>query len=150
MAIWQYKFYVIPNSNQNIIKTKQFGKDIDNCFDDSIFWNGKEISIEFFKKVDEILTMTKSWSKDLIIYGNLETNCLEILCVNNFIKSVSLRIDFSNEYQSILIKLLSFLKLKDLILLDENLEELPLNYLSIKTIINNSQQFKKYHDLSNL
>lgn len=67
----------------------------------------------------------------------------------NRITSVSLRIDFRNDYNKILYHLLSFFKAKDYTLLDENLQPIKtINNESLEVIIKQSVQYEKYNRLA--
>ena len=67
----------------------------------------------------------------------------------NRITSVSLRIDFRNDYNKILYQLLSFFKAKDYTLLDENLQPIKtINNESLEVIIKQSVQYEKYNRLA--
>jgi hypothetical protein len=145
MAIWQYTFLVIPNDYlQETLNSER----IEDEFDDSKFWENSKITSDFFSSVGSILKKTDSWSKNIICYGNIESNCFEIFCKNNFVISVSFRIDFTSEYRLLLNELIEFLILKGLSVLDETLDIVPLNYEMFKSIIENSIQVEKYNKLS--
>ena len=67
----------------------------------------------------------------------------------NRITSVSLRIDFRNDYNKILYHLLSIFKAKDYTLLDEKLQPIKtINNESLEVIIKQSVQYKKYNRLA--
>ena len=67
----------------------------------------------------------------------------------NRITSVSLRIDFRNDYNKILYQLLSFFKAKDYTLLDENLQPIKtINNESLEVIMKQSVQYEKYNRLA--
>ncbi|MEM6316223.1 MAG: hypothetical protein AAF960_01055 [Bacteroidota bacterium] len=148
MAIWQYKFYVFPKENyadyaENFKKLWH-----SEYFDEGILWKTNKVEIDFFDEVNNLLKKGKSWSKDLIIYGKVESDCFEILCENGYVISVSFRINYTNNYDYLLSSLIDFFIQNGLILLDEQLELLPLNFLSIKSVIENAPQVEKYRILS--
>jgi len=111
MALWQYQFTIIPN--QYILK------DISNEEFEYELWEHANIHKEDFMQVNSFLPKTKSWSEYLDIYGNTDSNCLEVFFDREErVTSVSLRIDFRSDYNKILYQLLSFFKAKDYTLLD--------------------------------
>ena len=145
MALWQYQFTIIPN--QYILK------DISNeGFEDQLFWEYANIHKEDFMQVNSFLPKTKSWSEYLDIYGNFDSNCLEVFFDReNRVTSVSLRIDFRSDYNKILYQLLSILDEKDYTLLDEKLQPVSLiNNKCLEVIIKQSTQYEKYNKLAYL
>ena len=149
MALWQYMFHVLPKEAvQNTSTDFNFIND-EEGFDDAPFWENLQIECSFFENISKILPRGKSWSEMRILYGNQESNCFEVLFENNMVVSVSFRIDFTSKYELILNELIEFFILNGLIILDENLNILPLNIEIIEGVIKNSPQFKKYDELSN-
>ncbi|AVM49696.1 hypothetical protein [Capnocytophaga sp. oral taxon 878] len=145
MALWQYTFTIIPQ--QYILK------DISNeGFEDQLFWEYANIHKEDFMQVNSFLPKTKSWSEYLDIYGNIDSNCLEVFFDReNRVTSVSLRIDFRSDYNKILYQLLSILDEKDYTLLDEKLQPVSLiNNKCLEVIIKQSTQYEKYNKLAYL
>jgi hypothetical protein len=149
MALWQYTFIVLPRKSiETFPPGFSFTKDEDG-FDDAPFWVEQSIKCDFFKDIDSILPIGKSWSKDINLYGNQESNCFEVLFENGLVLSVSFRIDFTSHYDDVLNALIEFCIFKGLLILDENLKITPLNFEVIKHLIENSPQVKKYKTLSN-
>lgn len=148
MALWQYTFLVLPKESTNeIVPDLVFSKD-GELFDDSSYWKYAEIKPEIFKPINDILPLGKSWSKDLVLYGDSESNCFEVFLNGEFIESVSFRIDFKTNYETILDKLLHFLMQNDMIVLDEDLKVMRLNEYDFKTTIEYSEQYVKYSKMS--
>jgi len=88
-------------------------------------------------------------SNDLLIFGNLESNCFEIYSENNLVQSVSFRINFTINYETILNQIVGFCILKGLMILDESLNIVPLNVEIVKSVILNAPQVKRYNQLLN-
>lgn len=146
MALWQYTFHVLPGESVALSPLLNFKEDQDG-FDDEPFWRYSRLERSFFYKIDNILPKRKSWSSEIDLYGNPESNCFEVLFEENYVSSVSFRIDFTNNYEKVLIDLIEFCILHSLIILNEELEVAPLNFELIKKIIENSSQVKKYNKL---
>lgn len=121
--------------------------DENGLLEDDVYWAIFPTSVSLFQGVEKILPRSKSWSKDLQLFGSEESNCLEVYRKNGYIASVSLRVDFTSDYEAFLRAITEFIYLKELLLLDESNNVLAANYLSIRTMIENSQQFKKYEEL---
>lgn len=87
----------------------------DGFFEDDICWMKNPISPLFFRDIINIMSEGKPWSKNLLVYGDLESNCFEILSINNIVQSVSFRIDFTSQDETVLSKIIEFCILKGLI-----------------------------------
>lgn len=148
MAIWQYTFQVLPKESINTLTNDSFFNSADEGFDDELLWKQYPLKKGFFNKINSILKKTKSWSSDIDLYGNQESNCFEVLSDSegNAI-SVSFRIDFTSNYEFILSHVIEFCGLNGLLILDEGLNIVPWNYEQVKNIIKNSPQVKKYNEL---
>ena len=146
MAIWQYTFYILPKVGIDILAPNRQFKN-EGGFDDEYFWKLNPINRVFFEAINMILPKNKSWSDKIDLYGNQESNCLEILIENEDVISASFRIDFTSDYEPILNGILEFLIHNGLIIIDESLEEVLLNFETVKEVIHNSPQFKRYKEL---
>lgn len=148
MALWQYSFYVLPKEGLiTLEETFKFDKR-DELFDDALFWREHHIKPTFFDKVGDIIIKNKSWSEDIELYGAEESNCFEVLSENGVVVSVSFRIDFTSDYENILSRLIEFFIFNSLVIADENLNILPLNFEAVKSVIESSPQVVKYNILS--
>jgi hypothetical protein len=149
MALWQYTFQILPQKSFSTLKRDLNLFDENNLFDDEPYWKYESINKSYFEGVEQLLMKGKSWSQEINLYGSEKSNCLEIFfdTQTSNIKSVSLRIDFTSEFELVLRGIIDFCIYKDLIILDEKLQITPLNYESISSIINNSPQFKRYKEL---
>lgn len=145
MAIWQYTFHVLHQDNNNALNRSK------ELFDDELFWKQHPFKRTFFEKIDSILKKNKSWSDAIDLYGNLESNCFEIIFdpSSDNVLSVSFRIDFRSDYKNILTNIIKFCSENKLIVLDENLHNIDLKYERINNIIQVSAAHKKYCDLLN-
>ncbi|MGE0567640.1 MAG: hypothetical protein AB7O73_06800 [Bacteroidia bacterium] len=145
MAIWQYTFYVLPKEAvTDITPSLVFLKD-DDGFDDSPYWKYVAVEPSFFEPVKEFLPLGNSWSKDLILYGDVDSNCLEVfLEESKLVESVSIRIDFRSNYEALLDKLLLFLMKNNMMVLGEDLNPVKLNEYDFNMKIKGSEQYSKY------
>lgn len=147
MALWQVGFFVLPN--ESLGPGDKFELSDEHSFDDAPFWRSEKVNPNFFDPINRILPRAKSWGDYLILYGNENSNRFEVVFENCIVESVSFRIDFTSNYESVLSELIEFFILNGLIVLDESLNLLPLNFEAIKSGIENSHQVKKYRELSN-
>ena len=144
MALWQIDFFVLPKSNIEEVKLgfQEYG------FDDAPFWENVCMPKLFFDPISSILPIGKSWRKSIIMYGTENSNRMEIFGITDIVESVSLRIDFTIKYESILSQLIEFFILNGLMVLDQELNLVPLNLESFKAVIENAPQVRKYRLLA--
>ncbi|MFN8337538.1 MAG: hypothetical protein U0T36_00805 [Saprospiraceae bacterium] len=149
MALWQYTFQILPKRSFSVLKDDIQIFDENNLFDDEPYWKFEPINKNYFEGLERLLMKGKSWSKEIYLFGSEESNCLEVLfdLQTDNVKSVSLRIDFTSEFETVLRGVIDFCIYNELIILDEKLQIVPLNYESVSHIINNSSQFKRYNEL---
>jgi hypothetical protein len=147
MSIIQYTFQVLTKESfeAGINDIKSFMPD--NYFNEEAFWIYKKVNKSFFEEMGFLLKKSKSWSPKIDLYGDQESNCLEVLFdwENFVVKSVSLRIDFTTKYEPLLRCIIDFFILKGLVVLDEQLNFVPLNYETIKRVIEEAPQLKRYN-----
>jgi len=148
MALWQYTFQVLTKESYDSLY-KDIGFPIeDDCFDDEPYWQYKPINRSLFAGIELILSKNKSWSSKTDLYGDEESNCFEVLFdEQNIVLSVSFRIDFTSDYENTLKRIIDFCILNDLVILDENLNTVPLKFEVAKYIIENAIQVGMYNKL---
>ena len=151
MALWQYTFQVLPGESFSVLKDNKPFSFEDDLFDDELYWKFTPINKNHFDEIGRILNKNKSWSEKVDLYGNLETNCLELFynTQTHEVESVSFRIDFTSDFEMILKELVEFFILQGFIILDESFQLVPLNYEIVRSVIGNSQQLKIYSELKN-
>lgn len=134
MAIWQYRFIILPEEN---ICVENFLSETDEkgFFDDSYYWKQKRMHISYFREISKILAVNDSWNKDILLFGSEQSNCIEIYNEMGNIISISFRIDLMSDYYLILKKLVSFFSEKKLILVDEELNVLLPIFEKVKLFI---------------
>jgi hypothetical protein len=147
MALWQVGFFLLPKDSIEFINS--FKVSNEHTFDDASYWEVLKLPPIFFDTINDILPKGKSWSKNILLYGEENSNRLEIYFENDIIVSVSLRIDYTSDYENILYEIIEFCILNGLIILDEGLNLVPLNFELANSSIKNAPQVKKYNDLSN-
>src|SRR5438045_7952641 len=119
MALWQYSFFVLPKTAlQSELSYKLIEEGI-RLFDDDTYWLNSNLPCDNFSEVETILPKGKSWSPNLTIYGDNDSSCLQVLCENSTVISVTLRIDFTTNYELVLRTLIEYFICHGLILLDQ-------------------------------
>lgn len=149
MAIWQYSFLVIPKIVIDNGGVKPY-IDEDGFLDDEACWLIKPLNVDFFNSFENILPRSDSWSTEIMLFGNQESNRFEIYKnENNEVTSVSFRLDHTTEYEEILRSIIHFIAMNGLVILDEKLELIDNNYITIKSLVEQSDQQATFEKLSN-
>lgn len=87
MAVWQFKFSLVPEQGIEDIHGKmmptlsvyQSGKfQVLNDEDDPNYWKGHEIGPEVINQIEKILPRRKAWSDEAAMYGTEEGDGIEI------------------------------------------------------------------------
>jgi hypothetical protein len=147
MALWQLSFFVLPK--EGIEPNSAFEKSNEGLFDDSKFWDRLAIRPSIFDPIETFLPkLNKPWGKYLILYGSENGNRLDVVTEGDCIDSVSFRVDFTSNYVDTLTELIDFFIFNGMIVLDQNLNVIPLNLESFKSLIQNSAQASIYSQLS--
>ncbi len=148
MSIYQNSYFIVPRrGNYSLfegLNLKSFLED-DTLFEDDLFWDNLRLPIkEFESYLRKNFLEDASWSDDLKIYGNNETNCIKLIFENGFVNSVSFRVNFKTDYSKFLNKLIEFCERNNLLVVDNDLNILYLDYQVIVDNINSSKAFENY------
>ena len=147
MALWQYSFFILPKASGEDFSAVEIEPGF-NLFKDDYYWRKEETSFGKFSNIENVLPRGESWNNKLIVYGDIDSHCLEVYCEEDLVVSVTLRINYTIEYEFLLRELIHFFMWNELILLDGDLNIVQLNFESIKAVIDNSENMKKYKQLS--
>jgi hypothetical protein len=145
MALWQISFSIIP---KNYTEDKIRANQIEDWFNDDEFWQGAEITESIFSSINSVLPKTNSWSDSMILYGEEESNCLNIVIEKNYVESVSFRIDFRTNYENIVRNIIELCITNGFNIMNDSHSIIPLNFESINSIIQESPQIGIYIKLS--
>lgn len=147
MALWQYHCHIVPNVDLLSERLKVL-KNEEDLFEDDILWNEYSAPKSLFNPIDNLLKRNQSWSKDIDLYGHQERTCIEVFGARETIESVSVRIDFTGDYAKLLEEVIEFCIYKRLAILNDQYAILPMNVLSIKLLIESSDQHRKLYKLA--
>lgn len=145
MALWQIGFFILPHDaldNQEFFNISE-----EHCFDDSPCWIPKKMPVSMFDPIGSFLPKSKSWADYLIMFGTENSNRLTIVQEAHLIESVSFRIDFTSAYSDVLRQIIEFCIQNRLIILDNDLRGVPLNFEAAKRVVENAPEVKKYNSL---
>ncbi|MDQ1300072.1 MAG: hypothetical protein QG636_740 [Patescibacteria group bacterium] len=148
MALWQYTFRVIPSIDSLALDAVIHNTEGNKINTDDELWDAKKVALSELAGLEKILPLGKSWNTDLMVYGELEKNCIEIYLNGDNVSSMSFRIDFRSEYENILSKLIDLLKEMSLTALSENLTVVPLTFEAMQETIESSPQVSTWRKLS--
>ncbi|MCU0394079.1 MAG: hypothetical protein MUE81_23470 [Thermoflexibacter sp.] len=148
MAIWQYTIIMLPKSKnlQDLLHKSNSLEDM--AYEMTNFWELAPHKKDEFLFFNKVLPVGNSWNKDILVLGNTESNCIEVIGANNFVEEVIIRLDFRTVYTTILDYIIDFSIFNGMVLFDNNLYQLQLNKLFIDTCIKNSEQLQLFKALT--
>ena len=131
MAIWQYQIFVLPK------------EEIDSYFSNLLFineealnevnwWKYRQLTTEYFENFKSILPLKKSWSDDIVLFGDENSNCIELLTNKGKIVEIMVRIDLRFDYTQFLDMLCEFAQEYNCILLNYSFKILS----PVKNLVN--------------
>lgn len=129
MAIWQYEFHVIPKDSVVTLNPNlNFKVDSEGFFDEEPYWNHAQLKRQSFSEIANFLTPSASWSNQMDLYGNVENTCVQVFFNQEaeIVESMSFRIDVTANYKELLNNFIPFALANRLIVLNENLNMVPL------------------------
>lgn len=97
MAVWQYSCHIIPIRHG-----------VSNLeYEEIISWRG----VSCPQQEINFLDVKKSWSKDIIQYGDIDKTCIEFVFEDNELIEIECRIDLRNFSKSIFMEILNYVKM---------------------------------------
>jgi hypothetical protein len=143
MAVWQYNIFIVPEEEVKSF----FGDKSYISFEDLNgvnFWKYQKIDTEDFNVFEEVLPRKRSWSNDIVLFGDESSNCLEILINENKIEEITARIDLRCDYEFFLKFLCDFSLKNDFVFLDNSLKVLYPDYNIMNKEINDYPIYKSF------
>ncbi|PHR73699.1 MAG: hypothetical protein COA67_02940 [Lutibacter sp.] len=157
MSVYQYGFFIIPRKNVytvfeglnlNSFLNNELVDDPDGeleLFEDDLFWENHALKfIDISKYFDKKIQRGESWSKNLIIYGHNDENCIKIFLEKDIIVSVGFRINFTLDYGKFLKEVIDFCQYFDFLVVSNDLNILELDFDRINKTIRDSKSFKRF------
>jgi len=153
MSIYQNNFFIIPKKGDySLFEGMNLSSFLDDIFfDDEFLWKNNTFNYDDIKKhlLKVGLEIGESWSEDLQIFGDNETNCIKIFIENRKIVSASFRINFLTDFSNFLKDTIEFCKVFNLFIVDNDLNILELDYEVIQNNLLNSKAFYNYNNFGN-
>ncbi len=147
MSVYQNEYFIVPKKGEYLLfeglNLKSFLED--DFFEEDLFWAGQNIELT---RLDPYLLKNfgedESWSEDLKIYGNNDGNCIKVIVEDGAIVSITFRVNFTTDYSKFIIDVIGFCKENEFLVVDSELDVLPLDYQAILNNILSSNAFKNY------
>ena len=111
MATWQFSVVLIPESwaqENKYCPSSLF--DEDGYYDTDAVWKENQPNPEFINLLSNLLPPAKSWSKEMLCWGNEEEHDIQVGYEGKFIESIHIRLDLNQKLNSILVKLVKVSK----------------------------------------
>jgi hypothetical protein len=143
MALWQYQLFLVPEEEV----ASYFKNDVSisqNAFNEIGWWRYRQLGIASFYFFEEILPVNESWSKDIILFGNESSNCIELLINRNLITEVCVRIDLRVDYKQLLHLLCEFSNKNNCILLNSDLKMIRPDFQRVEADIISYPRYKSF------
>ncbi len=152
MSIYQSQYFIVPRKgNYSLFEGLNLNSFLeDGLFEDDLFWNGTSMDFQKISAhLQQNLDQDKSWSENLKIYGNNELNHINLFFKEDTIQSMSFRVNFTTDYSTFLNTVIELCKLNDLLIVDNDLNVLSLDYQTLIDNLSNSktvESFKKFDE----
>ncbi len=116
MATWQFSVNLIPKSwaIKNDYDSSLFYSD--EGYDTEVAWVNNQPKPDYINSLSKILPKTKSWSKDLLCWGNEEEHDIQVCYENKIIDGIHIRLDLNQQLDNIITKLIQAAKELDCVL----------------------------------
>jgi hypothetical protein len=95
MALWQFEIFMLPEEEINSF-FQNHSRIRPEDFSEISWWKYRKLSIEDFDVFTSSLSREKSWTHDVIQYGNLDSDCVELTVENNTIEEVRIRMNIND------------------------------------------------------
>lgn len=107
MAIWQFEFNIIHKSKKDVNE-----REID-YYDKVISWQNHDIKQDSLYELEINFPIEKSWSDDIIQYGNKEKTNLQLFYEKRVLLEISCGIDLRNIEKKEFDGIVDFIKVND-------------------------------------
>jgi len=147
MAIWQYQCEIVP---ENVLGSLSYAS---RELMDNANWSFNELQLndKLKSELSSILPPTEPWHKELYIWGNLNSNCIEVWLEDGYVSSISCRFDThapSMDFVKAVCQLAKQLQCK--IIYQRYLDVLSADYTVVFNAIVNSVNKKVLEDPENM
>lgn len=99
MALWQFDCMIIPNKNV-FMDTKS---------DEILSWRDIKMSSDIGKIAQSILPLSKSWSEEILIYGDNDSTCIKLILEKEKMEEIMIRLDLRDLTKKMLMNIIEFI-----------------------------------------
>lgn len=145
MAIWQYQIYIVPEEEVD----SYFKNENSISYDDLSeikWWKYRQLKIDSFNTFIKLLPRKDSWSREIILFGDESSNCIEVLLEENLIIEISIRVDLRLDYKGFINLLCEYALSNKCMFLNDKLEILYPNLKLLENDIMNYPRYKAFLD----
>lgn len=106
VAIWQFSVVLIPASwaeESSYSSSSLYG---DEGYDTACAWKGRQPVSDFTVVFDEILPSSKSWDRELLVWGNEKEHDIQVWYDGEAVESMHIRLDLNYELHEIINKVI--------------------------------------------
>ncbi len=123
MSIWQHQIFILPKE-----EVDSFFSDVENLtiqdFDNINWWQYRIIELREIEAIfSRLLPEMRSWSENLIVFGDENSNCFKVFLENKKPIELSARIDLREVNYEFIDLLISFAKNENLVFLSDLSED---------------------------
>ena len=137
MAIWHYEIILLPEEEVNSYSPNLTHFDAD-LMEKVEWWKYRQLTLSDFKYFERILSIEKSWSKDITQFGKEDSNNISLFNTNEVIKEINVRIDV-RDYLKFADKIIGFCIKHKLLYIDG---DRLINYPDIGRLKEQIKEFK--------
>lgn len=146
MAIWQYHMFLIPEEEASSYYPK------DNfvprqALDEIEWWKYRQLGIDSFEAFKDLLSQNKSWSNDIILFGDESSDCIELVVEENKIVEISIRVDLRKKYSLFINTLCEFAQKHKCLILSGELKIIAPNEIAINQDIKSNPAYADFLNL---
>ncbi|MBD2768834.1 hypothetical protein IC235_13140 [Hymenobacter sp. BT664] len=146
MAIWQYSFVIVPDtiSNREFLCVSKWQAIVNYNF-----WYMYKYEINKFNEIEKILPKGESWHDEVIIFGDVTSNCITLVEEEKVIAEMSIRLDLRTDYPNLLNKLSTLACLSNVLLVAEDGFIAEINSDTIAAHVSANNHLDKFNDIHN-
>ena len=137
MAIWQYSIHLVPNEE---VASRDAVEDVD-------WWKYRQLDKNGVEVFAPLLPKTKSWCKEIIQFGDLESNCIEFMEEDNRIVSVQARFDLRIDYRPFISLLVAYADENNCCFIDSECNVIPASYEPLLDAVRKYPSFRDFLEM---
>ena len=93
MAVWQFQIELVPKAVAEANSLRAGMVLTEEQRESVVWWKDQRLPVTLLRDVEKMLPSQKAWSKDLEVFGSLDTSCVTILREGESLVEVHFRFD---------------------------------------------------------